>query len=155
MYITGNPQCKDWITIKRLLDTFKIFYTAFSSFPHAIEIVTLIPRFPLSANNCAMEVSNTRQSEFKIADETPSWIERGIASHVRRLLCPFNSSLSNISIYMLSLHVPIGIRYFNCRLHYNIYIPVSKVFCLFSWTNQLNNCKKLLMSIILFLFFKH
>lgn len=99
MYITGN-QYNDWITIQRLHDTFKRFYTAFSSFPHAIEIVTLIPRFPLSANNCAMEVSNTRQSEFKIADETPSWIERGIASHVRRLLCPFSSSLLNIHIYV-------------------------------------------------------
>jgi len=48
------------------------FYTAFSGFPQAIEIVTLIPKFPLSANSCAIEVSNTRQSEFKIADDTPS-----------------------------------------------------------------------------------
>lgn len=68
----GNPQYEDEITIQRLLDTFKRFHTAFSSFPHAMEIVTFIPRFPLSANNCAIEVSNTRQSEFKIADETPS-----------------------------------------------------------------------------------
>lgn len=38
-------------------------------------------------------MSKTRQSEFSIAEETPSWIERGIASQVRRLRWPFNSSL--------------------------------------------------------------
>lgn len=36
------------------------------------EIVTLIPKLPLSANNCAIDVSNTRQSELRIADATPS-----------------------------------------------------------------------------------
>ena len=37
-----------------------------------IEIVTLIPRFPLSAKSCAIVVSKTRQSEFIMADETPA-----------------------------------------------------------------------------------
>ena len=37
-----------------------------------IEMVTLIPRLPLSAKSCAIDVSKTRQSEFIIADETPS-----------------------------------------------------------------------------------
>ena len=32
-----------------------------------IEMVTLIPKLPFSANNWAMEVSKTRQSEFRIA----------------------------------------------------------------------------------------
>ena len=54
---------------------------SFSSDQH-IEIVTLIPRFPLSANSCAMVVSKTKQSEFIMADETPSWIDLGVASHV-------------------------------------------------------------------------
>ena len=61
--------------------------------PHAIDIVTFIPKLPLSANNCAIDVSNTRQSEFKIAEDTPSCIERGMASHVNLRLCPFNSNL--------------------------------------------------------------
>ena len=66
-------------------------------FHQHIEMVTLIPRFPLSAKSCAMEVSKTKQSEFKMADETPSWIDLGVASHVNRLLCPFNSSLNENS----------------------------------------------------------
>ena len=37
-----------------------------------MEIVTLMPRLPLSANSCAIEVSNTKQSEFMIAELTPS-----------------------------------------------------------------------------------
>ena len=37
-----------------------------------IEMVTLIPRFPLSANSCAIVVSKTKQSEFIMAEETPS-----------------------------------------------------------------------------------
>ncbi len=37
-----------------------------------MEIVTLIPRFPLSAKSCAIDVSKTRQSLFMIADDTPS-----------------------------------------------------------------------------------
>lgn len=58
-----------------------------------IEIVTLMPRLPLSANRCAMLVSNTRQSLFIMADCTPSWMLRGVASQVRRLRWPFSSSL--------------------------------------------------------------
>jgi hypothetical protein len=58
-----------------------------------IEMVTLMPKLPLSANSWAMLVSNTRQSEFMIAEETPSWMDLGVASHVRRLLCPFSSNL--------------------------------------------------------------
>ena len=59
-----------------------------------MEMVTLMPRFPLSAKSCAMEVSKTRQSEFMMADETPSWMERGVASQVRRRRWPFSSSLA-------------------------------------------------------------
>ena len=51
-----------------------------------MDIVTLIPRFPLSANNCAIDVSKTKQSEFKIAELTPSFIDLGVASQVNRLL---------------------------------------------------------------------
>ena len=40
------------------------------SFQH-IEIVTFIPRFPLSAKSWAIVVSKTRQSEFIMADDTP------------------------------------------------------------------------------------
>jgi len=58
-----------------------------------IEMVTLIPRLPLSAKSCAMLVSKTRQSEFRIAEDTPSWMERGVASQVNRRRCPFNSNL--------------------------------------------------------------
>lgn len=56
-----------------------------------IEIVTLIPRLPLSAKRCAIEVSNTRQSLFMMAAATPSWMERGVASHVRRRRLPLSS----------------------------------------------------------------
>ncbi|KAK7081535.1 hypothetical protein SK128_024247, partial [Halocaridina rubra] len=58
-----------------------------------MDIVTLMPKFPLSANNCAIEVSNTRQSEFIIADWTPSCIDLGVASHVNLRLGPLSSSL--------------------------------------------------------------
>lgn len=58
-----------------------------------VEIVTLIPRFPLSAKRCAMAVSKTRQSLFMMADATPSWIERGVASQVSLRRLPFSSSL--------------------------------------------------------------
>jgi len=37
-----------------------------------MDIVTLMPKFPFSANSCAIEVSKTRQSELVIAEETPS-----------------------------------------------------------------------------------
>lgn len=104
------------------------FYTdlTLSALPQAIEMVTLIPRFPLSANNCAIEVSNTRQSEFKIAEDTPSWIERGIASHVRRLLCPFSSSLEpSFSLKLLLYAMRKNITYalfdsFNVRFYFLI-----------------------------------
>lgn len=68
---------------------------------HAIEMVTLIPRLPLSANNCAIDVSNTKQSELRIAEDTPSCMDLGIASHVRRLLCPFNSNLEEKTTHQL------------------------------------------------------
>ena len=71
---------------------------SFSSDQH-IEIVTLIPRFPLSANSCAMVVSKTKQSEFIMADETPSWIDLGVASHVNLRRWPFSSNLK------LEIHV--------------------------------------------------
>lgn len=58
-----------------------------------MDIVTFIPKLPLSANNWAMEVSNTRQSEFMMADWTPSCMDRGVASQVSLRLGPFNSNL--------------------------------------------------------------
>ena len=64
-----------------------------------MEIVTLIPRFPLSANNWAMLVSNTKQSEFIMAVDTPSWILLGVASQVSLRLWPFNSKLELITIH--------------------------------------------------------
>ena len=54
-----------------------------------------MPRLPLSANSCAIEVSKTRQSEFIMADETPSCMDLGVASHVRRRRWPFSSSLDS------------------------------------------------------------
>lgn len=57
-------------------------------------MVTLIPRLPLSAKCWAMELSNTRQSEPIIADATPSWLDLGIASQIKRRLFPFSSNLS-------------------------------------------------------------
>ena len=50
-----------------------------------MDMVTLIPRFPLSANSWAMLVSNTRQSELRIAEDTPSCIDLGVASQVSLL----------------------------------------------------------------------
>lgn len=55
------------------------------------EMVTLMPRFPLSANSWAMLVSKTRQSLLMMAAWTPSWMLRGVASQVRRRLRPFSS----------------------------------------------------------------
>ena len=40
-----------------------------------MDMVTLMPRLPLSAKSWAMEVSKTRQSEFMMAELTPSWID--------------------------------------------------------------------------------
>ena len=47
-----------------------------------MDMVTLMPRFPLSANSWAMLVSNTRQSELRMAEDTPSCIDLGVASQV-------------------------------------------------------------------------
>jgi len=58
-----------------------------------LDIVTLMPRFPLSAKSWAMPVSKTKQSLCMIADWTPSCIDRGVASHDNRLWWPFNSNL--------------------------------------------------------------
>ena len=52
-----------------------------------------MPRLPLSAKSCAIEVSKTRQSEFIIAEDTPSCMDLGVASQVSLLLWPFNSNL--------------------------------------------------------------
>jgi hypothetical protein len=60
---------------------------------HVMDIVTLMPKLPLSAKSWAILVSNTKQSLFIMADCTPSWILRGVASQVRRRRWPFNSSL--------------------------------------------------------------
>lgn len=64
-----------------------------SYFTQTIEMVTLIPRFPFSENSFAVLVSKNKQSELRIADETPSWIEIGVASHINLLRFPFSSSL--------------------------------------------------------------
>lgn len=56
-------------------------------------MVTLIPRLPLSANNCAFVVSNSRQSLLLMAAWIPSWMECGVASHIRRLRGALSSSL--------------------------------------------------------------
>ena len=72
-------------------DTLQVMFIIFSI--HTIEMVTLIPRFPLSANSWAIDVSNTRQSELLMAEATPSWMLLGVASQVSRLLCPFSSNL--------------------------------------------------------------
>lgn len=66
-----------------------------------MDIVTLIPRFPVSAKSWAMVVSKTRQSELRIAEETPSWMLRGVASQVRRRRWPFSSNLNqSITIHL-------------------------------------------------------
>ena len=67
--------------------------TALSLQGRRFDIVTLIPKFPFSLNICAMLVSKTKQSLFWMAALTPSWIERGVASHNSRLPCPLSSSL--------------------------------------------------------------
>lgn len=55
------------------------------------EMVTLMPRLPLSANSWAMLVSKTRQSLLMMAAWTPSWMLRGVASQVSRRLWPLSS----------------------------------------------------------------
>lgn len=69
-------------------------YISVSETPQIIDIVTFIDKLPLSAKRRAIDVSKTRQSDANIAPHTPSWIERGIASHVSRRRFPFNSNLS-------------------------------------------------------------
>lgn len=58
-------------------------------------MVTLIPKLPLSAKCWAMELSNTRQSEPIIAEATPSWLDLGMASQIKRRLLPFSSNLKD------------------------------------------------------------
>jgi len=45
-----------------------------------VEMVTLMPRLPLSEKSWAMLGSKTRQSELWMAVETPSCIDLGVAS---------------------------------------------------------------------------
>lgn len=103
-------------------------------------MVTLIPRLPLSANSCAILLSNTKQSEPIMADATPSWLERGIASHVRRRRLPFNSRLQN---YIKNEYKE---SYIN--------LPVCKMFSLFTRSNELNNGIELCVPIATLLFFQ-
>lgn len=69
---------------------------------HTKDMVTLMPKLPLSANSWAIELSKTKQSDPIMAEATPSWLERGIASQVKRRLFPFNSNLQkqNKSTYL-------------------------------------------------------
>ena len=83
---------RDWLLLFVLRRDWSVILLSVKVCQH-IDIVTFIPRFPLSANSCAMFVSNTRQSLFMIADCTPSWMLRGVASQVKRRRWPFNSSL--------------------------------------------------------------
>jgi len=62
-------------------------------FTQTIDIVTLIPRFPFSENSFAVLVSKNKQSELRIAEDTPSWIEIGVASQISLLRLPFSSNL--------------------------------------------------------------
>ena len=55
-----------------------------------MDMVTLMPRLPLSAKSWAMEVSNTRQSEFMMAELTPSWIDLK-QSKFQPIVLPFSS----------------------------------------------------------------
>ena len=105
-----------------------------------MDIVTLMPKFPLSANNCAIDVSKTKQSEFMIAELTPSCIDLGVASQVRRRRCPLSSNLRNTKLEP-SPHRQL------------IKQPVRKILRLFPGAYQLYNGKELLMSIKFFLFF--
>ena len=118
-----------------------------------IEMVTLIPRFPLSANSCAIVVSKTKQSEFIMAEETPSWIDLGVASHVNLRRWPFNSNLKQVK-NMLIL-ILLYLKGFNLTRKKLKILPVCKIFSLFSCANELNNGKKLLMAIKFFLFFQY
>ena len=100
-----------------------------------IDIVTLIPRFPLSANKRAMEVSNTKQSEFIMAEDTPSCMDLGVASQVNRLRCPLSSNL--YAKFSACLRVPI-----NWTIAKNCWCPSN--FSCFSntnlkWRNKINH----------------
>ena len=56
-------------------------------------MVTLIGRFPFSAKYSAMDVSKMRQLVLEMTLAMPSWILRGLASHVNFLSRPTSSSL--------------------------------------------------------------
>lgn len=64
--------------------------------PRIFEIVTLMPRLPLSANRAAVFESKTRQSDIAMAGWTPSWMLCGVASQVRRRDGTARSSLQTI-----------------------------------------------------------
>ena len=74
--------CYTTLVLSRKQVGFLLHY--FESIHQHMEIVTFMPRLPLSAKSCAIEVSKTRQSELRMAEETPSWMDRGVASHVKR-----------------------------------------------------------------------
>jgi hypothetical protein len=61
-------------------------------------MVTLIPKFPLSAKCWAMELSKAKQSDAMMAEATPSWLDLGMASQIRRRRFPFNSNLDHTTI---------------------------------------------------------
>lgn len=82
--LIGSSRCPGFRPLEKL-------YSGLTHPHQHMEMVTLIPRLPLSANKWAIEVSNTRQSLFMMAAATPSWMERGVASHVSLLRLPFNS----------------------------------------------------------------
>ena len=91
-----------------------------------IEMVTLMPRLPLSANSWAILVSNTRQSEFIIAEETPSWIDLGVASHVKRLLWPFSSNLMCKKLIFIILYQQFSRLFWLVKLlPWNHFIPIN------------------------------
>ena len=108
-----------------------------------MDIVTLIPRFPLSANSWAMEVSNTRQSEFMIAELTPSWIDLGVASHVKRLLWPFSSNLQWRKLWKSTTATKLRKS------------PVCKIFRLFPRAYKLYYSEELLVTVELLLLLQH
>ena len=91
-----------------------------------------------------MDVSKTRQSEFWIALATPSWIDRGVASQVRRRRCPFSSNLQNTRYEHL----------WNDFVALND-VLVSEVLCLLPCSYQLHDREELLMPIHFFLLFKN
>ena len=108
-----------------------------------IEMVTLIPRFPLSANSCAIVVSKTKQSEFIMAEETPSWIDLGVASHVNLRRWPFNSNLKQVKnlLILILLHLKGFVQFDEEKVQtYYLYAKFSACFLVpMSWT-MAKNC---------------